>query len=134
MKYCWLAILSAVVVCGAGCETLGTSRQTQAELDVAVKLQFKDIPWPAGFVFEPGKSYSHWKDAYRFCRLNFKGPDDVYSVARFYRKQMLIVDWQLDSETFDGGVKRLEFEKGDERAVVEISARGGKTYLKVEVR
>jgi len=126
--------VSAVLAATGGCESQDASLQAKAQLDVAMQLQFRDIPVPADFSFDPAKSYSHWKDKYRFCKLCFDGAADVHSVAQFYKKHMLIVDWQLQSETYEAGVKRLEFAKDDERAIVTLGTRGDKTTLQVEVR
>ena len=117
----------------------GGTVQTQPPALVAkYKPNIPDVPVPAGFSLDEGRSRNYDTGVARFVDHVYRGSKDKWDVARFYREKMPVSRWTYVTDVFAQGTYTLEFEKGSERCVVNV--RNGswfwpwhKTYIEVRV-
>jgi hypothetical protein len=116
--------------------------QTRPPLAPALTPKYKpnipDVPVPAGFSLCESRSRNYDTGVARFVDHLYKGSDDKWDVARFYREQMPVSRWTYVTDVFAQGTYTLEFEKGSERCVVNVRKGSWfwpwhRTYIEVRV-
>jgi len=123
-----LAIVGLLVV-ALGCNEDGGRAATAAP---AVNPRLPDVPVPAGFSFDAGRSKERRARGFRFVEHHYKGDATVRQVTDFYRDIMPRVGWNMVEETFVSGRQRMLFEKGNDNCHVSIWEDWG-TRLMIQV-
>lgn len=129
-RYLTIGLAASMVLAACGCgnnnnKSMGNSTSGQ-EFDAFVELVPKlrpyipDLPVPIGFDLNEGKSRSFTAGGARFIDHVYKGSEDKFTVARFYKRYMPSNRWTLTTDLFLHGAIILEFEKETERCDIEI--------------
>lgn len=127
--YARLGLMLAAVVCVAvGCNSGAGSNPSPGggphELQQQANPPVLDLPLPMGFKYDESKATARQEPGMRIINHVYQGSDDKYSVARFYRKQMPVMGWNIRFESLDKGVLTLEFEKEAETCRIELKDSG----------
>jgi hypothetical protein len=94
-----------------------------------------DLPIPLGFDLDESHSRSFSAAGARYIDHVYKGREDRFAVARFYKRQMPVNRWTLVTDMYIQGDIMLDFEKESERCRV-IVTKGSlwhPTYIKVQL-
>ncbi len=136
------AALMLFAVCG--CEKKNdnmadssTTANSEAVVELVPQLRpyIPDLPVPIGFDLDEGKSRAFTAGGARYVDHLYKGSDDKFSVARFYKRYMPSNRWTLTTDLFLHGSIILEYEKETERCDIEIG-KGSlfhPTYIRVRL-
>ena len=128
----WVLLLwvAATAVMVSGCnrqgQTVDTSggatRQVSAAPGLVAQARppIPDVPVPVGFRLDQSESRNFAAAGTRYVDHRYKGGDDKYAVARFYKSHMPISRWSLVTDMFVQGNILLDFEKETERCRVMI--------------
>ncbi len=134
----------ALLLLAAGCSQSrtvdasgGAPREVQTipELVAQSRPPIPDLPVPIGFSLKESKSRDFAAAGARYVDHVYRGGDDRFAVARFYKRQMPIARWTLVTSLFVQGEVMLDFEKETERCRVVIT-KGGlfhRTDVKVQL-
>jgi len=142
----WILGLLAVTVSvfAGGCgktqivdRTSGAPRQVEppAELLAQARPPIPDVPIPVGFKLDEGKSRNFEAAGARYVDHLYKGREDKFAVARFYKRQMPPRRWTWVTDMFVQGDIMLDFEKDTERCrvVVRKGSLFHSTYIQVQL-
>jgi len=128
----WMLLLcvAAAAVLVSGCNRQGhavdTSGGVTRQVSVAPGLvaqarpPIPDVPVPVGFRLDQRKSRNFAAAGTRYVDHRYRGGDDKYAVARFYKSHMPISRWALVTDMFVQGNILLDFEKETERCRITI--------------
>lgn len=125
-------ILISFVGCATSTTSSGGTQGVAKPLGVAGVLRFEDVPAPAGFKIIHNESFSFQNDQYRLGILKYVGRADADTVAKFYKDQMPLYNWNLVN-LMEYGRKILNYEKADETCIVTIEFSATKTILTIAV-
>ncbi len=141
-RYLTIGLAAASMLFAAcGCEnknssmadsTTGQNSEAMVELVPQLRPYIPDLPVPTGFDLDEGKSRAYTAGGARYIDHLYKGSDDKFAVARFYKRYMPSNRWTLTTDLFLHGSIKLEFEKETERCDIEIG-KGSlfhQTYVK----
>lgn len=85
----------------------------------------RDIPVPTGFRLAESASEDWSGDAVRYVRHHYRGRADKYALRGFYRRQMPLVRWTLESDEMVKGRYRMRFNRGRESCTIVIEDEPG---------
>lgn len=137
-----LSCASLAALCGCnGNNTIDTGAGAPREVEAPSELvaqsrpAIPDIPVPLGFEMYQDNSRSFAAAGLRWVIHSYKGRADKWAVGRFYKRQMPINRWTLETDRMIQGTIYLDFSKGTERCVVTIRDPGWphRTEIRVEV-
>ncbi|MFP3938194.1 MAG: hypothetical protein ACLFVW_07605 [Phycisphaerae bacterium] len=129
MRTQWMASLfvTGLLVPLVGCGNSGqanardNNRSNRApELVGQARPPVADLPVPAGFSLDEQKSRGFTTGGARWVDHVYKGSADKFAVARFYKRNMPINNWDLMTDMFVQGDIILTFEKQREAARVVV--------------
>lgn len=132
-------VLSTLVGCGGTGRTIATGsapEEVQAPTELVAKNQppISDLPVPLKMSLDQDKSRSWSAPGVRVVMHEYTGRADKWAVGRFYKRQMPLKDWKLVADRMLRGKVILDFEKGAERCVIEISdARFGGSRVVAQI-
>jgi len=124
-----LLCVAAALMLAGGCnqdQTVDTSggaaRQVSGVPGLVAQSRppIPDVPVPVGFRLDQAKSRNFAAAGTRYVDHRYKGGDNKYAVARFYKSHMPISRWALVTDMFVQGNILLDFEKETERCRVTI--------------
>ncbi len=124
-------VVGATVVALAGCG----NKNTGQNLITAPNSPIADVPIPAGFDIDLGRSNSTVVPATQFRSVyhEYKGKDDLLPVVRFYRDQMPQKGWNaVDQQQVKDSVT-LRFTKGKEDCSVTVWEGTLHTHIQVRI-
>jgi len=129
-----LPILAGLAIVGLMVVTLGCNedRGRAATAAPAVNPRLPDVPVPAGFSFDAGRSKERRARGFRFVEHHYKGDATVRQVADFYRDTMPRAGWNMVEENFVSGRQRMLFAKGHDNCHLSIWEDWG-TRLLIQV-
>jgi len=139
----WTVVTAAL--CLAGCNgqpnsadaSGGAYREVAAPLQLVAKAHppILDVPVPMGFELDEGRSRNFAAAGARYVDHLYKGGEDRFAVARFYKRQMPISRWVLVTDMFVQGDIMLDFEKETERCRIVVcdGSMLSPTHLKVQL-
>ena len=89
----------------------------------------EDLPLPPRFTLDDGAEASSLgtRSGVRTCTLNLKGPFSAEAVRAFFADHLRLARWKPGA----GSGGRMEFRKGGERVVVEITEAGSGCRVRV---
>ena len=131
MTRCWSLALVTGIAClvALGCSntetvdaTGGAPRQVSSSLELVAQSRppVPDVAVPLGFKLDEGKSRNFAAAGARYVDHVYKGPEDKWAVARFYKRHMPVNRWTLVTDKFVQGNIELDFDKETERCQVTI--------------
>lgn len=137
-------VVSLVLMAASGCgqptrvvdRTGGAPREIGGppELVAQSRPPIPDLPIPIGFDLDEGRSRDFAAAGARYVDHVYKGGDDKFSVARFFKRHMPVSRWTLVTSLFVQGDVMLDFEKETERCRIVITkARFGSTRVSVQL-
>jgi len=109
--------LVGLLILGLGC---GQEREPPASATPSMTPRLQDVPVPAGFQFNAGKSGDRLSGGFRVVEHLYEGGATVRRVAEFYRQLMPVHGWTKREESFAGGTQRFAFEKGHDTCYISI--------------
>ncbi|MGC9455662.1 MAG: hypothetical protein ACP5HU_12490 [Phycisphaerae bacterium] len=130
MRTQWMASLLVmgllIPLCGCGnsgqANTANNNRtERSTELVGQARPPVADLPVPVGFSLDEQRSRGFTTGGARWVDHVYKGSADKFAVARFYKRNMPINNWNLMTDMFVQGDIILTFEKEHEAARVVIS-------------
>lgn len=140
----WMMGLAASLLLAAGCNnnasvnTGSTPREVGVPNELVAKARppVPDVPVPLGFDLDEDESRSLASAGIRWVDHRYTGNPDKWAVGRFYKRQMPLNGWVLDSDQMSQGLITLSFSKGVERCDVRISDGGlfTGTVIRISVR
>ena len=128
----WIRLLCVAVAMAlpSGCiqqgQTVDTSGGASRQVSTAPGLvaqsrpPIPDVPVPVGFRLDQRKSRNFAAAGTRYVDHRYRGGENKYAVARFYKSHMPISRWSLVTDMFVQGNILLDFEKETERCRVTI--------------
>jgi hypothetical protein len=95
-----------------------------------------DLPVPLNFELDESKSRNFLAagSGSRYVDHVYTGPADKFAVARFYKRQMPVNRWRLETDNFVQGKVILQFQKESETCQITISDAGGWSGTRVEIQ
>ncbi len=124
--------LLVVFGCGGSGNNDNSNRSAGAgELVGQSRPPVADLPVPSGFSLDQEQSRGFTTGGARWVDHVYKGSDDKFAVARFYKRNMPINNWNLMTDMFVQGEIVLTFEKQREAARVVI--RDGGLFTRTEI-
>ena len=105
----------------SGCGWFSGASNPGAELAAVAKPPVADLPVPAGFKLDEGRSRTFDSGVARFVDHVYWGPASKFAVSRFYKKAMVARKWRFVSETFSLGDQDLRFKRPGETCRVRIT-------------
>ena len=130
-------LIASVLVAGlgvaAGCK--GDSTGGQAPLIVAASSPIADVPVPAGFMLDAGKSWSNWNPNLKLRSVNheYKGKDGMLAVVRFYKEQLPAFKWSDPVLDQQGKKVTLKSGKTNEDLVITVSEGILDTHINIKL-
>lgn len=129
MRTQWMASLSVMCVllllgCGNSAQTSASNSgrsKAPPELVGQARPPVADLPVPVGFKLDQQRSRGFTTGGARWVDHVYKGSGDKFAVARFYKRNMPINNWNLMTDMFVQGDIILTFEKEREASRVVIS-------------
>jgi hypothetical protein len=130
---------------GAACEQLdnpgkvvpGSPTVQETRSSELQRSQLDDVPVPRDLtlVTRANQSFSYVGSGVRVGRFLYRGPVPVDQVVSFLRENMPLsaYGWTPTSESVDGPVARLSFQKGPDRCELDVSREDGATSLLIMV-
>lgn len=140
-----VSMLGLVLVVFAACEqienpgkvTPGTPQVNETRSDELQRNQFEDVPVPRDMqlVTRANQSFGYAAAGVRVGRYLYRGALAPEQVVGFLRENMPIsaYGWTPASESVDGPVARLVYQKGADRCVLDVRREDGATSLLVMV-
>ena len=139
-----LYLMTAVLLAGslAGCQDnstidtgAGAPREVTAptELVAQARPPVPDLPVPVGCSLDQGNSRSYAAAGFRLVYHTYTGRVDKWAVGRFYKLQMPINRWVLESDRMIRGTIELEFSKDKEKCSVIIDRDGWLTPTRIVI-
>ena len=108
-------------LCGCASRTASSVRG----LSPSTSPYERDIPVPTGFRLAESASEDWSGDAVRYVRHHYRGRADKYALRGFYRRQMPLVRWTLESDEMVKGRYRMRFNRGRESCTIVIEDEPG---------
>ena len=113
-----VVLLSAMLVCLAGCATKSKSQEA-AGIMMSDQVTFSDLPVPQNFKLLRDQSYAYKDGQARIALLRYKGKGKIDDVSWFYQENMADCQWQ-DVNMIDYEKNVQQFVKAGESALVTI--------------
>jgi hypothetical protein len=134
-----LVCLAAIAIGGCGCRTpLPLSSDGRwltpaggEGLVARVGSPIPDVPMPIGFVGIAPESRASVEGGIRRVRHVYQGRADVEAVARFYRRQAQLHDWQSGDGRASASLNQMTFTKGNEKLWLHIDRVGAVTTVTI---
>jgi hypothetical protein len=133
MERKWISTVLLLAAAGlVGCNSgstidtgAGAPREVSApsELVAQSRPPVPDLPVPLGFTLDQDNSRSFAGAGSRWVIHQYHGRANKWAIGRFYRRQMPINRWTLETDRMIQGTIFLDFSKGNERAVLMIRDR-----------
>ncbi len=136
-------VFTAAAAFAAGCnntETVdassGAPRQVESAYDLVAQSRppIPDLPIPVDFKLDEAKSRTFETGGARYIDHIYKGKADKFAVARFYKRQMPINRWTLETDMFVQGDTMLDFQKDTERCRIIITTGSMIHPVKIKVQ
>ena len=103
-------------------------------LETGGDLQFNDIPIPQGFALLVKESYSHEAQTFRIAHLRYIGKVSMEDSLAFFKEQMPVSNWKMNSVMGFGDSKTIDFEKEAEKCSVTVGHVGSDTFITIRLR
>ena len=140
----WILAPCFVAAIAAGCQqqtrvvdaSNGAAREVVAapELVACSRPPIPDLPMPIGFDLDESASRDFAAAGARYVDHVYRGGDDKFAVARFFKRQMPVSRWVLVTSLFVQGDVMLDFEKETERCRIVITdGRFSSTQVNVQL-
>lgn len=115
----------------SGCKKNETNYPgTATDVRFSTDVTFEDIPVPAGFTLERGKSYSFQNDVTRVGRLVYTGRSSLNNVLSFYQQQMPLHGWQeMSYVDYDASVRY--YEKSGQSCILAVEPIFGLQNIRI---
>lgn len=94
---------------------------SSSELVAQARPPIPDLPVPIGFSLDAKNSRSFAGAGTRWVVHRYAGGESKWAVGRFYKRQMEVHGWQLDSDRMIQGTIYLDFSKAGQRCVVKVT-------------
>lgn len=134
---CVIATGSAIALLLCGCPRGSTRSDASTEprpLKMGRQLQFDDVPVPYKFKLLAGRSFAHQATTFRYAKLLYEGEPSMDEVVDFYKKQMIICDWQNGKIVQRTDTSRtLQFHNTKELCRINISRKRENTLIEVRI-
>ncbi len=127
----------AIALLSCGCPRSSTRPDVSTEpkpLKMGRKLQFDDIPVPFKFKLLASRSFAHQATTFRYAKLMYEGETSIDEVADFYKKQMIICNWQ-DCKVIQRSDTSiiLQFHNTNELCLINITRKRANTLIEVSL-
>jgi hypothetical protein len=126
-----LAAVAAGLTVAAGCESYGSSNRSVAPMR---HPWLQDFPLPQDFALVDDHSMSRSSGNVRMVQYEFIGSTPRATVTRFFEETLPSSGWTLKTtRTRTGGVHLMRFESDREECELQLSNRGSKTVINVDI-
>jgi hypothetical protein len=92
-----------------------------------------DVPMPIGFVGIASESHASIEAGIRRVRHVYQGRADVEAVARFYRRQAQLHQWQSLDGRASASLNHMTFAKGNEKLWLHVDRVGAVTSITITI-
>ncbi len=115
-----LVVTFAAVVVGTSGGCASSTSGSVRGLAPSTNPYERDIPMPMGFRLAESVSEDWSGEALRYVRHRYRGRADKHALRGFYRRQMPLVRWTLESDEMVKGRYRMRFNRGRESCTIVI--------------